>query len=69
MSKYGLHLFHTKNDKVWKYVQTFTNWIPYEHRVKGYVEDNTGELKLVPIPPNQVGTYNSYTHTHNELLQ
>jgi len=53
-SKYGAHIFHTKHDRVWEYLQSFSNWTKYEHRVKGYVRDIHGNLKLVPIPPNQV---------------
>lgn len=47
MNKYGAHLFHTNNEEVWKYVQKFSEWIPWEHRVIGKVDD-----KLVPIPVN-----------------
>ena len=32
-SKYGVHIFHTKHDRVKEYVQQFSEWIPYEHRV------------------------------------
>lgn len=32
-SKYGVHIFHTKHDRVKDYVQQFSEWIPYEHRV------------------------------------
>ena len=34
-SKYGAHLFHTKFERVWGYVQQFSQWIPFDHRVKG----------------------------------
>jgi UDP-galactopyranose mutase len=30
---YGPHLFHTKNESVWHYLQRFAEWIPYRHRV------------------------------------
>lgn len=53
VSKYGLHLFHTESDRVWDYVQKFTKWMHYEHRVKGYVKDVDGNYQVVPIPPNQ----------------
>ena len=32
-SLYGVHIFHTKYDRVKDYVQQFSEWIPYEHRV------------------------------------
>jgi UDP-galactopyranose mutase len=54
VSKYGAHIFHTKSDRVWNYVRQFSDWIPYAHRVKGYVQDVNGTFKVVPVPPNQV---------------
>ena len=52
-SKYGAHLFHTKFDRVWEYIQTFSEWVPFDHRVKGRVQDDQGVERLVPIPPTQ----------------
>ncbi|MCP1387526.1 UDP-galactopyranose mutase [Corynebacterium sp. TA-R-1] len=31
--KYGAHLFHTSNDRVWEYVIRFTDFTDYQHRV------------------------------------
>ncbi|WP_285189563.1 UDP-galactopyranose mutase [Rhodococcus sp. MEB041] len=31
--KYGAHLFHTSNEKVWEYVTRFTEFTGYQHRV------------------------------------
>jgi len=50
-SKYGAHLFHTKFERVWEYVQQFSEWLPFDHRVKGMVPDKDQQKKLVPIPP------------------
>jgi len=50
-SKYGAHLFHTKFERVWEYVQRFSEWMPFDHRVKGRVPDRDGVKQLVPIPP------------------
>mmetsp|Transcript_3523 Transcript_3523/g.7515 ORF Transcript_3523/g.7515 Transcript_3523/m.7515 type:complete len:468 (-) Transcript_3523:686-2089(-) len=52
-SKYGAHLFHTKYERVWDYVKSFSEWVPFDHRVKGMVPDKDGVKKLVPIPPTQ----------------
>jgi len=30
---FGSHLFHTPNERVWKYLNRFTEFTPYEHRV------------------------------------
>lgn len=45
--QYGPHIFHTENQAVWKYVNRFEEWIPYQHKVVGYVGG-----QLVPIPFN-----------------
>jgi len=50
-SLYGAHLFHTKFDRVWNYVNEFSEWIPFDHRVMGRVDDKDGVPQLVPIPP------------------
>jgi len=47
ISKYGAHLFHTKHEDVWKYVQKFSKWYPYIHKVVASVDG-----KLVPVPVN-----------------
>ncbi|MFT3716399.1 MAG: UDP-galactopyranose mutase [Gordonia sp. (in: high G+C Gram-positive bacteria)] len=33
--KYGAHLFHTSNERVWEYVNRFTDFTGYQHRVFG----------------------------------
>ena len=38
-------MFHTKHERVWEYVQRFSEWVPYEHKVLGMVNG-----KIVPIP-------------------
>ena len=46
--KYGPHIFHTNSEQVVDYLSQFTQWRPYEHRVRAVVRD-----KLVPIPINR----------------
>jgi len=46
--KYGPHIFHTNSDQVVDYLSQFTEWRPYEHRVRAIVRD-----KMVPIPINR----------------
>jgi len=50
-SKYGAHLFHTQFERVWDYMLQFSEWIPFDHRVRGRVPDKNGIKQLVPIPP------------------
>src|SRR5574342_402854 len=39
--KYGAHIFHTSSTKIWKYVQRFTEWLPYVHKVKVHYKNKT----------------------------
>lgn len=47
VSKYGAHLFHTNSKEVWDYINKFSTWYSYEHRVLASVDG-----KLVPVPVN-----------------
>ncbi|TXF77570.1 UDP-galactopyranose mutase [Chryseobacterium sp.] len=65
VSKYGAHLFHTNDEKVWEYVNRFADWYPWEHRVVARVDDKT-----VPIPVNitTVNTlFNENIQTEEEM--
>lgn len=44
---YGPHIFHTNSEKVWRYVQRFSAWRPYFHRVRAVVDG-----RQVPLPFN-----------------
>jgi UDP-galactopyranose mutase len=46
--RYGPHIFHTNSQQVVDYLSQFTDWRPYEHRVRAYVRG-----QLVPIPINR----------------
>ncbi len=45
--KYGPHIFHTNSKEVFDYLSQFTEWRPYEHRVRALVDG-----QLLPIPIN-----------------
>ncbi|MBA3533732.1 MAG: UDP-galactopyranose mutase [Ardenticatenales bacterium] len=45
--KYGPHIFHTNSHHVFEYLSRFTEWRPYEHRVRASVDG-----LLLPIPIN-----------------
>jgi UDP-galactopyranose mutase len=47
--RYGPHLFHTNNEGVVTWLQRFTDWLPYEHRVKALLPDG----RPVPLPINR----------------
>ncbi|WP_394773070.1 UDP-galactopyranose mutase [Flavobacterium sp.] len=58
VSKYGAHLFHTNEETVWKYVNQFSKWYNWEHKVVARVDDKT-----VPIPVN-ITTVNELFNTN-----
>ena len=52
--RYGAHLFHTSNERVWDYVNRFTTFTDYVHRV--YTRHG-GEVYPMPI---NLGTINQF---------
>ncbi|MGR0220189.1 UDP-galactopyranose mutase [Agromyces sp. ZXT2-6] len=52
--RYGAHLFHTSNERVWEYVNRFTTFTDYVHRV--YTQ-HQGEVFPMPI---NLGTINQF---------
>ncbi|MDN6302343.1 MAG: UDP-galactopyranose mutase [Brachybacterium sp.] len=52
--KYGAHLFHTSNERVWEYVNRFTEFTGYQHKVY-----TTHQGEVYPMPIN-LGTVNQF---------
>jgi UDP-galactopyranose mutase len=52
--RYGAHLFHTSNKTVWDYVNRFTRFTQYQHRVY-----TTHKGEVYPLPIN-LGTINQF---------
>lgn len=53
VAQYGPHFFHTRNERVWAYVQRFSHWSPWEHRVTARLrKPSTGAEVHVPVPAN-----------------
>jgi UDP-galactopyranose mutase len=46
--QYGPHIFHTNSEAIFDYLSSFTEWRPYEHRVRASVDG-----QLLPIPINR----------------
>lgn len=67
LSKYGAHIFHTNDEVVWEFVNRYSEWTPYEHKVLSYVKD-----KYVPVPVN-IDTVNSIfglnIENENEMVE
>jgi UDP-galactopyranose mutase len=54
--RYGAHLFHTSNARVWDYANQFTGFTSYQHRVY-----TTYRGEVFPMPIN-LGTINQFQH-------
>lgn len=52
--RYGAHIFHTSNETVWEYVNRFTSFTSYQHRV--YTKRRN---EVFPMPIN-LGTINQF---------
>jgi UDP-galactopyranose mutase len=55
---YGTHIFHTNNEKVWKYITQFTEFTPYQHKV---LTEYRGQVYPMPI---SLATINSFYKTN-----
>ncbi|OEH86748.1 UDP-galactopyranose mutase [Desulfuribacillus stibiiarsenatis] len=56
--KYGPHIFHTNERKVWDFISRFTEWYLYEHKVLAAIEGTR-----VPIPFNFNTLYELFPST------
>ena len=56
--RYGAHLFHTSNERVWEYVNRFTAFTGYQHRVFSVYKD-----RVYPMPIN-LATICEYVGRH-----
>ena len=61
--RYGPHIFHTSSKEVFDYLSRFTEWRPYQHRVRACVDG-----QLLPIPIN-LDTINGLYGLHLTSLE
>lgn len=52
--KYGTHIFHTSDERIWRYVNRFTEFNRYQHRV---LTTHKGRVFALPI---NLGTINAF---------
>ena len=46
--KYGPHIFHTNDKKVFDWLSQYTEWVEYKHKVKAYYKG-----QYLTLPPNK----------------
>ncbi|UMG93210.1 UDP-galactopyranose mutase [Nocardioides sp. TF02-7] len=61
--KYGAHLFHTSNERVWEYVNRFTSFTDYKHRVFGKYQ---GQVYSLPMNLALINQFFGKSHTPDE---
>jgi UDP-galactopyranose mutase len=64
--KYGAHLFHTSNEKVWEYVNRFTSFTDYKHRVFGKYQ---GQIYSLPLNLALINQFFGKSHTPQEARE
>lgn len=52
--KYGPHIFHTSNEKVWEYINRFVSFNHYTHRVKAFYNKKIYSLPINLLTLNQL---------------
>jgi UDP-galactopyranose mutase len=62
--KYGPHLFHTSNQKVWDYLSKFTEWQVYHHKVLAFIDG-----QKVPVPFNLNTLYKLFPSSTAKKLE
>ena len=63
--KYGSHLFHTSNEKVWQYVNRFTEFTQYKHQV---IVSSQGESFSLPINLHTISQINRADLTPDQAI-
>ena len=58
--KYGPHIFHTADKRVYDYLSQYTGWLPYQHRVAANLPDGKGRRMEFPVPFNLTSLETAY---------
>ena len=61
--RYGPHIFHTNNHRVFEYLSRFTRWRDYQHRVVANLPGEgalTGQRMQMPVPFNLTSLETAY---------
>ncbi len=64
--RYGAHLFHTSNKRVWEYVNRFTEFTNYQHRVFAKVKD---QVYSFPMNLGLINQFFGKSHTPDEARE
>lgn len=67
--KYGPHIFHTKNKDIWDFLNSFSTFNLYQHKVLSYID---GNYYNIPLQKNDIHfndiNENDYTNAEEYLI-
>lgn len=69
--RYGPHIFHTNNHRVFEYLSRFTRWRDYQHRVVANLPGEgalTGQRMQMPVPFNLTSLETAYGFEQGRTL-
>jgi UDP-galactopyranose mutase len=66
INKYGAHIFHTNHEDVWEFVNLYSEWVRYDHRVLGNINN---QLFPIPVNLNTINTLFNLSLTSQEEAQ
>lgn len=64
--RYGAHLFHTSNPAVWEYVNRFTSFTNYVHRV---YSTHAGQVYALPVNLHTINQFFGSSYTPDEARE
>lgn len=64
--KYGPHIFHTDNERVWQYLNRFTQFMPYTNRVKTTTH---GQVFSLPVNLHTINQFFGKTFSPSEAKE
>jgi UDP-galactopyranose mutase len=64
--KYGPHIFHTDNERVWQYLNRFTRFMPYTNRVK---TTSQGQVFSLPINLHTINQFFGKTFSPSQARE
>ena len=70
--KYGPHIFHTNNKRVFDYLSRFTRWRDYQHRVVANIPDGSGKPNArlqYPVPFNLTSLETAFGPAEGKRLE
>lgn len=69
INEYGGHIFHTNDKGIWDFVNRFSEWTPYEHRVKASYRGSVYSLPPNKLTMMQLNLNGDMAHTEAVIKQ